>query len=64
MKLYTPDLAGSGQFLKCGHCNLNPTEDGHDGCLGELPVDIVMNACCGHGREALNVIDALKNRGV
>lgn len=81
MKLYTPDLAGSGQFLKCAHCKLDPTEEGHDGCLGELPVDIVMNACCGHGREdiayvqywdsscvrgkeALNVIDVLKNRGV
>lgn len=31
----------------CGHCGLNDTPEGHDGCLGELPG--VMNACCGHG---------------
>lgn len=33
----------------CGYCGLPATEDGHDGCLGELPG--VMNACCGHGRD-------------
>lgn len=36
----------------CGHCELNNTPEGHDGCLGTLPH--VINACCGHGniREA------------
>lgn len=32
----------------CGHCGLDATPEGHDGCLGTLPGD-VMNACCGHG---------------
>ena len=32
---------------KCGHCGLENTPEGHDGCLGTLPN--VMNACCGHG---------------
>lgn len=32
----------------CGHCELINTDDGHDGCLGELMG--IMNACCGHGR--------------
>lgn len=31
----------------CGHCGLQDTPEGHDGCLGTLPG--VMNACCGHG---------------
>ena len=31
----------------CGYCNLFPTKDGHDRCLGMLPG--IMNACCGHG---------------
>lgn len=48
-KLYTPELAGSGQFARCAHCNKLPTHEGHDGCLGLLPEDVVMNACCGHG---------------
>lgn len=33
----------------CGHCGLDNTPEGHDGCLGTLPG--VMNACCGHGTE-------------
>lgn len=32
----------------CGYCGLVNTDDGHDGCLGELQG--VMNACCGHGQ--------------
>lgn len=48
-KLYTPDLAGSGQFARCAHCKKLPTPEGHDGCLGTLPENIIMNACCGHG---------------
>lgn len=32
----------------CGYCGSDHTDDGHDGCLGELPG--IMNACCGHGR--------------
>lgn len=31
----------------CGHCGKSYTEEGHDGCLGNLIG--VMNACCGHG---------------
>ena len=50
--LYTPDMAGSGQFGICAKCGLPPTPEGHDGCLGTLPEDIVMNACCGHGRDS------------
>ncbi len=48
-RLYTPDLAGSGQFGICAHCGLDPTPEGRDGCIGTLPEHIVMNACCGHG---------------
>lgn len=33
---------------KCKYCDLLPTLEGYDGCLGTLPGD-VMNACCGHG---------------
>lgn len=32
----------------CGNCGLTRTNDGHDGCLGELSG--IRNACCGHGR--------------
>lgn len=35
----------------CGHCGLASTPEGHDGCLGTLPG--VVNACCGHGLQAL-----------
>lgn len=31
----------------CPVCKKMPTEEGHDGCLKELPG--VLNACCGHG---------------
>ena len=47
--VYTPEMAGSGQFGICGKCDKLPTKDGHDGCIGILPVKDVMNACCGHG---------------
>lgn len=33
---------------KCEHCGKGVTKEGHDGCIGTLP-DEVMNACCGHG---------------
>lgn len=33
----------------CGYCGLEFTKEGHDGCLGELDTNLVMNACCGHG---------------
>lgn len=46
---YTPEMAGSGQFGACEKCGLPPTLEGHDGCLGVLPENLVMNACCGHG---------------
>lgn len=52
MKLYTPEMAGSGQFGVCAKCRKPPAPEGHDGCLGTLPEDIVMNACCGHGMDS------------
>lgn len=30
----------------CGQCSIPTRPDGHDACLGRLP--LVMNACCGH----------------
>ena len=65
MSYYTPDLSGSGQFGICGKCKLPPTGEGHDGCLGTLPGD-VMNACCGHGNDELAYIqywDGSESRG-
>jgi len=38
----------------CGHCGLANTPEGHDACLGALRG--VMNACCGHGEEAMAYI--------
>lgn len=45
---YTSEMSGSGQYGICAHCQLPPTKEGHDGCLGTLS-GFVMNACCGHG---------------
>lgn len=50
-KPYTSDMAGSGQFGICDNCKKPPTNEGHDGCLGTLPGNI-MNACCGHGNDS------------
>jgi hypothetical protein len=36
------------QSRTCGHCGLQQTKEGHDGCLGTLKG--IMNACCGHGQ--------------
>jgi hypothetical protein len=33
----------------CGHCNLENTKEGYDGCIGFLSDERVKNACCGHG---------------
>lgn len=38
------------------HCGLQDTPEGHDGCLGTLPENIVMNACCGHGNRRMAYI--------
>lgn len=57
LKVYTPDLAGSGQFGICIKCGKPPTPEGHDGCLGTLPA--VMNACCGHGRDDIAYVQYL-----
>ena len=46
------ELVSSNAWIKCGHCGLEVTEHGNDGCIGTLPN--VMNACCGHG----NINDA------
>lgn len=50
---YTPEMAGSGQFGICAKCKKPPTTEGHDGCIGTLPVQDVMNACCGHGDDKM-----------
>ena len=34
----------------CGHCDMENTPEGYDGCIGHLLG--VMNACCGHGESA------------
>jgi hypothetical protein len=54
--IYTPDHVGSGQFGTCGACGLQPSPEGHDGCLGTLPDTNIMNACCGHGRSDMAYI--------
>lgn len=51
MQLYTSEMAGSGQYGTCAKCGKEPTEEGHDGCIGTLPEKEVMNACCGHGQD-------------
>jgi hypothetical protein len=51
MRLYTAEIAGSGQYGICAKCNKSPTKEGYDGCIGELPRGEVMNACCGHGKD-------------
>lgn len=50
--MYTPDMVGSGQFGICAKCGKLPTKEGHDGCIGTLPEEDVMNACCGHGDDS------------
>ena len=53
--MYTSDMVGSGQFGVCAECKKMPSKEGHDGCLGTLPGDI-MNACCGHGDNSMAYI--------
>jgi len=43
----TKELTKDNPHRACGNCGQKETKEGHDACLGELP--IVMNACCGHG---------------
>lgn len=50
-KYHTPEMVSAGQVGECIKCGLGPSPEGHDGCLGTLPGDI-MNACCGHGEYA------------
>ena len=51
MTEFTSEMAGSGQFGVCSKCKKEPTNEGHDGCLGTLQGPI-MNACCGHGNDS------------
>ena len=37
----------AGNERSCGHCGMENTPEGHDGCLGTLVG--AKNACCGHG---------------
>jgi len=43
-----PQYTLQGTNEKCKVCDKHPTKAGYDACLGELPRNIVMNACCGH----------------
>ena len=45
--VYSDTLESIDNIRKCKHCNLLPTKEGHDACLGNLPG--VEYACCGHG---------------
>lgn len=56
MNKWTPEMASGGQLYPCAKCGLPPTQDGHDGCLGELPDANIMNACCGHGDSSIAYI--------
>jgi len=60
--LYTPEMAGSGQYGTCVKCKKEPTKDGHDGCIGTLPSKDVMNACCGHGLDSMAYIQRWTKR--
>ncbi len=57
--LFNIDTVGKGIYADtgeevtlnrpCKRCGKEPTPEGHDACLGELPG--VKFACCGHGKE-------------
>lgn len=46
----TGEIVALNPNRECGHCGLENTIDGHDGCLGSIRG--VLNACCGHGIES------------
>ena len=60
--LYTPEMAGSGQYGTCVKCKREPTKEGHDGCMGKLQHKNVMNACCGHGIDDLAYVQRWTRR--
>jgi len=51
-ELYTSEMTGSGQYGICESCSKPPNELGHDGCIGTLKDNNIMNACCGHGDDS------------
>ncbi len=58
----TRELVAKNPNRKCGHCGLPNRSDGHDACLGTVPG--AMNACCGHGNEAVAYVQlAPKDQG-
>jgi hypothetical protein len=59
--IHTPENSGSGQIGRCIKCKKLPTKEGHDGCLGTLPDDTIMNACCGHGQDDMAYIQYAKD---
>ena len=63
-KQHTPEVSGNGQRGICAHCQLGPTKDGHDGCMGELPASVVMNACCGHGEAKVAYVQTWWNERI
>lgn len=53
---FIPNIDSSGGRITpdlCQECNRRCTKEGYDNCIGELPIAIVMNACCGHGVESM-----------
>lgn len=61
INMYTPEMAGSGQYGICVKCKKGPTKEGHDGCIGTLPGRDVMNACCGHGLDEQSYVQFWNN---
>ena len=47
--LDTGEKTNNDYHRPCKRCGQEPTPDGYDACLGELPG--VEYACCGHGKE-------------
>jgi hypothetical protein len=47
--VYSDTLTSICEERPCKRCGMNPTEEGHDACLGV--VTGVSSACCGHGAE-------------
>lgn len=44
---WLPMYEDGEETTRCPECNCEPTEEGHDACLGTIPGAI--SACCGHG---------------
>lgn len=45
--VYSDDGTPISEVRSCIRCGLDPTPEGHDACLGDIPG--IKSACCGHG---------------